>query len=108
MRDRAYFDMALPIGHAQTISSPFIVALMTEALDPQPTDAVLEIGTGSGYQAAVLSPLVDRVYSIEIVEELGERAAETLATTRLRECFHPRRGRVFWVGPTRLRSTRSS
>lgn len=76
---RAYFDMALPIGHSQTISSPFIVALMTEALQPQSTDKVLEVGTGSGYQAAVLSPLVDHVYSIEIVRELGERAAETLA-----------------------------
>jgi protein-L-isoaspartate(D-aspartate) O-methyltransferase len=76
---RAYYDMALPIGHSQTISSPFIVALMTEALQPQATDKVLEIGTGSGYQAAVLSPLVDQVYSIEIVRELGERAAETLA-----------------------------
>ncbi len=77
-RDRAYLDMALPIGESQTISSPFIVALMTEALDPQPTDKVLEIGTGSGYQAAVLSPLVEHVYSIEIVEELGQRAKETL------------------------------
>jgi protein-L-isoaspartate(D-aspartate) O-methyltransferase len=77
-RDRAYFDMALPIGESQTISSPFIVALMTEALDPKETDKVLEIGTGSGYQAAVLSPLVKEVYSIEIVEELGEKAAETL------------------------------
>ncbi|MEM6469621.1 MAG: protein-L-isoaspartate(D-aspartate) O-methyltransferase [Planctomycetota bacterium] len=76
---RAYFDMALPIGHKQTISSPFIVASMTEALDPQPTDKVLEIGTGSGYQAAVLSPLVENVYTIEIVHELGETAAETLA-----------------------------
>jgi protein-L-isoaspartate(D-aspartate) O-methyltransferase len=78
-RDRAYFDMALPIGESQTISSPFIVALMTQALDPKPTDTVLEIGTGSGYQAAVLSPLVEHVYSIEIVEELGERAKETLS-----------------------------
>ncbi len=77
-RDRAYLDMALPIGESQTISSPFIVASMTEALDPQPTDKVLEIGTGSGYQAAVLSPLVKHVYSIEIVVDLGERAAETL------------------------------
>lgn len=75
---RAYLDMALPIGESQTISSPFIVASMTEALDPQPTDKVLEIGTGSGYQAAVLSPLVEHVYSIEIVVELGERAKETL------------------------------
>lgn len=77
-RDRAYLDMALPIGNAQTISSPFIVAMMTEALEPQSSDRVLEIGTGSGYQAAVLSPLVDQVYSIEIVRELGERAAEVL------------------------------
>ena len=77
-RKRAYFDMALPIGSSQTISSPFIVALMTEALDPQPTDKVLEIGTGSGYQAAVLSPLVEHVYSIEIVHELGEAAADVL------------------------------
>jgi protein-L-isoaspartate(D-aspartate) O-methyltransferase len=78
-RDRDYFDMALPIGESQTISSPFIVALMTQALEPKPTDTVLEIGTGSGYQAAVLSPLVEHVYSIEIVEELGERAKETLS-----------------------------
>ena len=78
-RDRSYLDMALPIGESQTISSPFIVALMTEALHPKETDKVLEIGTGSGYQAAVLSPLVKHVYSIEIVEELGEKAAETLA-----------------------------
>ena len=77
-RDRAYYDMALPIGNSQTISSPFIVALMTEALDPQPTDKVLEIGTGSGYQAAILSPLVQHVYTIEIVQELGETAAATL------------------------------
>lgn len=77
-RNQAYFDMALPIGEGQTISSPFIVAFMTESLDPQPTDKVLEIGTGSGYQAAVLSPLVKHVYSIEIVESLGRRAARTL------------------------------
>jgi len=77
-RPRAYYDMALPIGQKQTISSPFIVAYMTEALDPRPTDNVLEIGTGSGYQAAVLSPLVKEVYSIEIVKELGETAARTL------------------------------
>ncbi|MFK8113696.1 MAG: protein-L-isoaspartate(D-aspartate) O-methyltransferase [Rubripirellula sp.] len=75
---RAYLDMALAIGESQTISSPFIVASMTEALDPQPTDKVLEIGTGSGYQAAVLSPLVEHVYSIEIVVDLGETAKETL------------------------------
>lgn len=78
LRGQAYFDMALPIGDAQTISSPFIVAWMTEKLDPQPTDRVLEIGTGSGYQAAVLSPLVQDVYTIEIVPSLGERARRTL------------------------------
>ncbi len=78
-RAKAYYDMALPIGDSQTISSPFIVALMTEALDPQPTDKVLEIGTGSGYQAAVLSPLVAEVYTIEIVRPLGEKAARVLA-----------------------------
>ena len=77
-RPLAYFDMALPIGEAQTISGPFVVAYMTEKLDPKPTDRVLEIGTSSGYQAAVLSPLVGMVYSIEIHQELGERAARTL------------------------------
>ncbi len=77
-REYAYQDAALPIGDGQTISAPFIVAYMTETLDPQPTDRVLEIGTGSGYQAAVLSCLVSEVYSIEIVKNLGRRAAETL------------------------------
>jgi protein-L-isoaspartate(D-aspartate) O-methyltransferase len=76
--DRAYFDMALPIGDSQTISSPFIVAAMTEVIDPDPEDKVLEIGTGSGYQAAVLSPLVKEVYTIEIVEPLGKQAARDL------------------------------
>jgi protein-L-isoaspartate(D-aspartate) O-methyltransferase len=77
-RQYAYYDMALPIGNGQTISPPFVVASMTEAIDPQPRDRVLEIGTGSGYQAAVLSPLVRDVYSIEIVEPLAKRAARTL------------------------------
>jgi protein-L-isoaspartate(D-aspartate) O-methyltransferase len=74
----AYYDMSLPIGEHQTISPPVIVAYMTQELDPQPTDKVLEIGTGSGYQAAVLSPLVKDVYTIEIVESLGHHAAQTL------------------------------
>jgi protein-L-isoaspartate(D-aspartate) O-methyltransferase len=86
-RRNAYFDMALPIGAGQTISSPFIVAYMTEALDPQPTDKVLEIGTGSGYQAAVLSPLVKEVYSIEIVDSLGRKAARTLRRLGYRNIF---------------------
>jgi protein-L-isoaspartate(D-aspartate) O-methyltransferase len=77
-RRLAYYDMALPIGNEQTISPPFVVAYMTQEIDPQPTDRVLEIGTGSGYQAAVLSPLVKDVYTIEIVEPLGKRAARTL------------------------------
>lgn len=79
LRRMAYFDQALDIGHKQTISPPFIVAYMTEVLDPQPTDRVLEIGTGSGYQAAVLSGLVQDVYTIEIVEPLGESATRLLA-----------------------------
>ena len=78
-RQLAYVDMALPIGAAQTISGPFVVAYMTERLDPQPTDRVLEIGTGSGYQAAVLAPLVAEVYSIEIEPTLAAKAARTLA-----------------------------
>ncbi len=77
-RSRAYYDMALPIGSRQTISPPFIVAYMTEQIDPQPRDRVLEIGTGSGYQAAVLSGLVRDVYTIEIVPELGRSAEKTL------------------------------
>ncbi len=77
-RPYAYHDAALAIGFKQTISPPFIVAYMTEAIDPQPEDSVLEIGTGSGYQAAVLSSLVKSVYSIEIVEQLGKQAAERL------------------------------
>jgi|TARA_B100000315_G_scaffold255244_2_gene298163 protein-L-isoaspartate(D-aspartate) O-methyltransferase len=70
----AYANRPLPIGHGQTISQPFIVALMTDLLEPRPDHVVLEIGTGSGYQAAVLSTLVDSVYSIEIIEVLAESA----------------------------------
>ena len=83
-RKYAYLDMALPIGNQQTISPPFVVAYMTEQLNPQPSDKVLEIGTGSGYQAAVLSPLVSEVYSIEIVAPLGRRAARTLKRLKYR------------------------
>jgi protein-L-isoaspartate(D-aspartate) O-methyltransferase len=81
-RKYAYLDMALPIGEGQTISPPFVVASMTEALDPQPTDKVLEIGTGSGYQAAVLAKVAREVYSIEIVEPLGRKAAKVLEKLR--------------------------
>jgi protein-L-isoaspartate(D-aspartate) O-methyltransferase len=75
----AYANRPLPIGLGQTISQPFIVALMTHLMQVKPGDRVLEIGTGSGYQAAVLSVLVEEVYSVEIVAELGASAAATLA-----------------------------
>jgi protein-L-isoaspartate(D-aspartate) O-methyltransferase len=78
LRARAYEDRPLSIGHGQTISQPFVVAFMTERLEPKPTDRVLEIGTGSGYQAAVLAELVAQVYTIEIVEDLAKRAAGDL------------------------------
>ena len=77
-RDDAYDDRPLSIGHGATISQPYIVAAMTELLDPARHHEVLEIGTGSGYQAAVLSMLVKDVYSIEIVPELAARSAEAL------------------------------
>ena len=76
--DVAYNDYPLSIGEGQTISQPYIVALMTQSLKLKPTDKVLEIGTGSGYQAAVLAELVDQVYSIEIDEKLAKKAALTL------------------------------
>jgi protein-L-isoaspartate(D-aspartate) O-methyltransferase len=78
-RDEAYGDHPVPIGYGQTISQPYIVAFMTEALAVEPEHRVLEIGTGSGYQAAVLSELAAQVYSIEIVPELADRARKTLS-----------------------------
>ncbi|MDT7043093.1 protein-L-isoaspartate(D-aspartate) O-methyltransferase [Candidatus Nitronereus thalassa] len=77
-KEQAYEDHPLPIGFGQTISQPYIVAFMTEALKLQPHERVLEIGTGSGYQAAILSHMVNKVFSIEIVEPLAERAKDTL------------------------------
>jgi protein-L-isoaspartate(D-aspartate) O-methyltransferase len=74
----AYENRPLPIGEGQTISQPYIVALMTDLLDPKPTDRVLEVGTGSGYQAAVLAELVAKVTTIEIVAPLGKRAMQLL------------------------------
>lgn len=78
LRDRAYGNYPLPIGENQTISQPYIVALMTQALDLKPTDKVLEIGTGSGYQTAILAELAAMVYSIERLEVLADRARTTL------------------------------
>lgn len=80
LQARAYEDRPLPIGYGQTISQPFIVAFMTQELKPKPTDRILEVGTGSGYQAAVLAELVAEVYTIEIVKPLAESAE-----VRLRE-----------------------
>jgi len=77
-RPRAYGDYPLPIGHGQTISQPYIVALMTEMLEVAPHHKVLEVGTGSGYQAAILSLLLKDVYTVEIIEPLGRGAAERL------------------------------
>jgi protein-L-isoaspartate(D-aspartate) O-methyltransferase len=83
----AYENRPLPIGHGQTISQPYIVALMTDLMAPKPTDVVLEVGTGSGYQAAVLAELVAKVYTIEILEPVGRRAAEGLAKLGYKNVF---------------------
>ena len=77
-RWQSYDDHPIPIGKGQTISQPYIVALMTELMDPKPTDRILEIGTGSGYQAAILAELVDSVYTIEIIPSLAKSAEETM------------------------------
>ena len=91
----AYENRPLPIGYGQTISQPYIVALMTELVEPNADDVVLEVGTGSGYQAAILAELVDHVYSIEIIEALATRAKSDLArldykniTTRLGDGYY--------------------
>ncbi len=78
LRDSAYANRPLPIGDGQTISQPYIVALMTDLAGVGPGSTVLEVGTGSGYQAAVLAEIVDHVYTIEIIDPLGRRAADTL------------------------------
>jgi len=78
LKDRAYADYPLPIGEGQTISQPYVVALMTESLVLKPTDKVLEIGTGSGYQAAVLAEIVKDVYTIEIRKSLADMASKRL------------------------------
>jgi protein-L-isoaspartate(D-aspartate) O-methyltransferase len=82
VRPYAYADSPLPIGCSKTISQPFIVALMTDLLELKPEDRVLEIGTGLGYHAAILSELVQRVYSVEIIEELAQQAKQRLARQR--------------------------
>ena len=89
LKSYAWENRPLPIGHGQTISQPFIVALMTALLEPKPMDRVLEVGTGCGYQAAILSLLVQDVYTIEIVEPLAREAAERL---KRYSNVHPRVG----------------
>jgi len=79
LRNSAYANRPLPIGYGQTISQPFIVALMTDLIDPGPQDRVLEVGTGSGYHAAVIAELVERVCTVEIIPALGRSSAERLA-----------------------------
>ena len=86
-RESAYDDRPLPIGEGQTISQPYIVAFMTEALDLSPEDKVLEIGTGSGYQAAILAEIVREVYTIEIRPKLGETAQERLEEMGYKNIF---------------------
>ena len=88
-RDLAYANGPLPIGWGQTISQPYIVALMTDLLACGPGDRVLEIGTGSGYQAAVLSGLVGQVYSLEIIPATGEGRRRALGAVGLRQCHCP-------------------
>jgi protein-L-isoaspartate(D-aspartate) O-methyltransferase len=78
LHDMAYHNGPLSIGHGQTISQPYIVALMTDLLEPESEDVILEVGTGSGYQSAILANIVKKVYSIEIVPELAQEAQRTL------------------------------
>jgi protein-L-isoaspartate(D-aspartate) O-methyltransferase len=82
LQDAAYDDRPLPIGYGQTISQPYIVAFMTQVLGLKRGDRVLEIGTGSGYQAAVLAEITPEVYTIEIIQQLADEAAERLAALR--------------------------
>ncbi|MCS6859018.1 MAG: protein-L-isoaspartate(D-aspartate) O-methyltransferase [Abditibacteriales bacterium] len=91
LRDRAYDDTPLPIGEGQTISQPYIVAFMSEQLHLNPTDRVLEIGTGCGYQTAILAELAAEVYSVEIISALAQRAWRTLERLGYRN-VHLRRG----------------
>ena len=103
----AYENRPLPIGHGQTISQPFIVALMTDIMDIKPTDRVLEIGTGSGYQAAVLAELAAAVYTIEIVEPLGAPGRRDVQPARLSQRARPGSATATGAGPSTRPTTRS-
>jgi len=102
LRSLSYTDQPLPIGYEQTISQPFIVAFMTEKLQLKPTDRVLEIGTGSGYQAAILAELAAKVYTIEIVEPFRQKRGRDVAAARLQQ-----RAREDWRRLQRLAGTRA-
>jgi protein-L-isoaspartate(D-aspartate) O-methyltransferase len=105
VQDRAYDDTPLPIGFEQTISAPFIVAYMTQALQVTKADKVLEIGTGSGYQAAILAELARDVFTIEIVPQLATRAASTLGELGYKN-LHPRTGNGYLGWPEEAPFTR--
>jgi len=93
----AYLNRPLPIGFDKTISQPLMVAVMTDLLEVKPDDVVLEIGTGLGYQAAMLAELGGKVYTVEIIDELAQRAVQRLKPRRLHQHRGPRRQRVFWL-----------
>jgi len=95
-RDRAYDDRPLPIGHGQTISQPYMVAVMTEAADLKPGEKVLEVGTGSGYQAAILAGVGAQVFSVEIVSELAERAKKDFARLEVKVTLRTGDGYAGW------------
>ncbi len=97
-RFRAYKNVPLPIGHGQTISQPYVVALMTDLLELKRGDKVLEVGTGSGYQAAILAELTDEVYTIEIIEKLAESAAAVLKQQNYKN-IHTRVGDGYYGWP---------
>jgi protein-L-isoaspartate(D-aspartate) O-methyltransferase len=98
-RGAAYDDVALPIGHDQTISQPLVVAIMTQALELRPTDRVLEVGTGSGYQAAVLRQLVEHVVTVERIPALADQAAALLAELGVDHVeVHTGDGSLGWPG----------
>ena len=97
----AYLNRPLPIGFDKTISQPLMVAVMTDLLELEPDDLVLEIGTGRGYQAAVLAELAGRVYSVELIDELGPTGRPAAETTRLHQHRSPRRERLFRLARAR-------
>ena len=101
----AYLNRPLPIGFDKTISQPLIVAVMTDLLEPKPDDVVLEIGTGLGYQSAVLAEVVGRVYSVEIIDELAHRAVQRLKQQGYTN-VEIRVGTAIPAGPSTRRSTR--